>query len=287
MKSFALTAVFGAASASYGLGSRSYGTTGHYGNQYGHAGRDDHAHNDHIYGYDSVATVKSLKEGALQARNVAKGTSIQTAVGLANDERIAYLDKVYERRIQRFNEINMQVIREIRAPFEYQRSLLNKERDDVVVALTEALLDSNNAYSDMIDRIERLRDDKVAAMQDEVDEILQAVERAPIDKKRTCDVIRALRADILKNVVCNAAGPTVTYDTADTLEFREYEGLFDDFHYDIGHGKGTGEGKVDSAPVVDGYGGRAPVSGPVGDYEMDIGAPTRSWEGKLYSQPKY
>ena len=33
---------------------KTQGTTGHYGNQYGHGGQDDHAHEDHIYGYDAV-----------------------------------------------------------------------------------------------------------------------------------------------------------------------------------------------------------------------------------------
>jgi hypothetical protein len=31
-----------------------FGTTGHYNNKYGHGGMQDHAHEDHIYGYDSV-----------------------------------------------------------------------------------------------------------------------------------------------------------------------------------------------------------------------------------------
>lgn len=43
-----------------------------------------------------------------------------------------------------------------------------------------------------------------------------------------------------------------------------YDGLFDDFHYDIGHGKGTGEGTVDL--------------GPVRDYETDQGAQAWAWE---------
>ena len=47
---------------------------------------------------------------------------------------------------------------------------------------------------------------------------------------------------------------------------RQYEGLFDNFHYDIGHGKGTGEGERDSEPVQDGYSGRPSKSGPVGDW---------------------
>ena len=52
----------------------------------------------------------------------------------------------------------------------------------------------------------------------------------------------ALRADLLKNVTCETTTNTATYDTTDTAEFIEYNGLFDDFNYDIGHGKGTGTG---------------------------------------------
>lgn len=96
----------------------------------------------------------------------------------------------------------------------------------------------------------------------------------------------ALRLDILKNISCVSATETATYDTTDDLEFREYEGLFDDFHYDIGHGKGTGEGDRDNGPVIDGFGGAPPSHGPVGDYEVDVGARTRTWEGNLYAQPK-
>ena len=80
----------------------------------------------------------------------------------------------------------------------------------------------------------------------------------------------ALRLDILKNIVCDSATPANTvYDATDPREFREYEGMYDDFHYDIGHGKGTGEGGNMSS-----YG--------AGDYEVDVGARTRTTEGSLY-----
>jgi len=48
MRTFALAALAASAVASYGSDSTSrqinYGTTGHYGNQYGHGGNDDHDH---------------------------------------------------------------------------------------------------------------------------------------------------------------------------------------------------------------------------------------------------
>ena len=143
-------------------------------------------------------------------------------------------------------------------------------------------MDSNAAYTDMLSRIDRLYQDKVAGLTREINQIKDAIARAGVDRKDACEVLFSLRLDILKNIDCD--GTTATYDATDDLEFRHYEGMFDDFHYDIGHGKGTGEGKLDSAPVSDGYSGSQPEWGPVGDYEVDVGASTRSWEGNLYSQ---
>lgn len=121
-------------------------------------------------------------------------------------------------------------------------------------------------------------------MKEEVQQLKDAIDRAVIDQKDGCEVLFALRTDITKNIVCTSASQTATHTTGAT-EFREYEGLFDDFHYDIGHGKGLGEGRVDSEKVTDGFGGQAPSEGPVGDYEVDVGQATRSWEGNLYRQP--
>lgn len=72
------------------------------------------------------------------------------------------------RKKQRFDEINDQTVREISAPFDYQLELLEKEEDDITVALTEALMDSNTAYTDMLDRIDVLYSDKVALLTNEI-----------------------------------------------------------------------------------------------------------------------
>jgi len=138
----------------------------------------------------------------------------------------------------------------------------------------------------MILRMERLLTDKLAGLNDEIEEIISAIDRSEVDQKDACDVLFALRLEILKNISCTSSPPASTYDATDVLEFREYEGLFDDFHYDIGHGKGSGEGDRDNGPVHDGFGGAPPSRGPVGDYEVDTGARTRTWEGNLYAQPR-
>lgn len=194
------------------------------------------------------------------------------------------MQRIEARKVQRFDEIKAQTKREIEAPFNYQLNLLEKEEDDITVALTEAIMDSNASYTDMLNRMDRLYEDKMAALDDEIEKINAALDRSLVDKKNPCKVLRSIRLDILKNVECLPDLTGIAYDTTDVTEFREYQGMFDDFHYDIGHGKGSGEGTTDSDPVVDGRNGRAPSRGPVGDYEVDVGATTRTWEGNLYRQ---
>lgn len=170
--------------------------------------------------------------------------------------------------MQRLKEIYTLNIREIKAPFEYQETLLNKEVDDVIIAMTEATSDVTDAFNDMLERLDRLYDDKVALLNRESSMVEKAIARAVVDQKDLCAVLRALRVDFTDNIICERdqdATKTFYYaDEADT-EWRIYEGIFDDFHYDIGHGKGVGEGTVDAAPVVDGFGPVGSAPGVVGD----------------------
>ena len=287
MRTFILAAVCAIATASYGRNRQvSYGTTGHYGNQYGHGGNDVHDHQDHIYGYDSVKTKKALKDPTNQAAidNEATRVAIVAQVEAAHTARLNAFRDVLVRKKQRLDEIKLNNDQEIQAPFDYQKELLRKEEDDITVALTEAFLDANAAFDDMIVRLERLYADKIAGLADEIEEIIRAIERSEVDRKNACEVLQAMRLEIVSDIECDAVAGTATLD-ADYDANREYEGLFDDFHYDIGHGKGTGEGDRDNGPVRDGYGGGPGPSGPIGDYEVDVGARTRSWEGNLYAQP--
>ena len=139
----------------------------------------------------------------------------------------------------------------------------------------EAILDSNSAWDDLRNRLELYRDDLVAGLQNEVDDIKDAIERTEVDRKDACKVLRALRADILQNISCDsdATSPDFgsTYDASDSFEFREYEGFFDGFHYDIGHGKGTGEGSLPGGKSKSNY------NSQFGDYEIDVGGATRSF----------
>jgi len=273
MKQFtaALIACVGAVSA-YGS---SYGSTGHYNNAYGHGGRQDHGTMDHNYGYDSIPTQKWLQaNGGGNGQNLLKETSALTAVAQANTDRINGLIKEKDKHIARLNEIDATREIEIAAPFDYQISLLNKELADVSDAFAESSLDLGLAQADMLLRLDNLYDDKVAGLRDEITQIKNALARAAVDRKDPCLVLHAIRASIAKNIACpvnivgladNSGTNGIAYN-GDDFYFREYEGLFDDFHYDIGHGKGLGE---DSRK---GY-----HNDPVGDYETDTGAATRAY----------
>ena len=130
-------------------------------------------------------------------------------------------------------------------------------------------MDANSAFDDMIVRLERLYSDKVQGLADEVAQIINTIERAEVDRKDACLVLYAMRLDIAKNIVCNNVAGTAVFTNDDT-QWRIYEGMFDDFHYDIGHGKGTGES------------GSSKRGRGVGDYEMDVGSRAMSIENSFY-----
>lgn len=113
----------------------------------------------------------------------------------------------------------------------------------------------------------------------EVEKIKNAIARAITDKKNPARVLHALKIDWLSEINADPAGGVTRNE--DRRDFAIYDGLFDDFHYDIGHGKGTGETRpLPDGPAVDGYSGRRDprATGPVGDYETDHGASAWAWE---------
>ena len=114
----------------------------------------------------------------------------------------------------------------------------------------------------------------------EVEKIKNALTRALADKKNPARVLHALKIDWLREIDSDPTGTTAS-NTAARRDFSIYDGLFDDFHYDIGHGKGTGETRpLPDGPAVDGYDSRRDprATGPVGDYETDHGASAWAWE---------
>lgn len=160
--------------------------------------------------------------------------------------------------------------------------LLTEEEDDILQARNNAIRDANDAFDDLEWRLDDLADDIIESQEIEIEKITSAIDRAVIDRKPALNVFFALKVEWLTSTieidVSVPATPTATY-TREADTFDKYDTIFDDFHYDIGHGKGTGEGQVDDAPVTDGpWTQRAGPSGPVGDYEQDVGQYAHAWE---------
>lgn len=113
------------------------------------------------------------------------------------------------------------------------------------------------------------------------------MDRTEHDQKDPCTTLKALRVDFIEYIECTPAtfpgvgGTNPFYNqpvAAVDGHWKKYEGLFDDFHYDIGHGKALGVGEVDFEVPVDGFNQGAPGAGVYGDSETSYGAPTRTWE---------
>lgn len=186
-------------------------------------------------------------------------------------------------RTQRLTEIYDDNLMKIDAPFDYQIRLLGEEEDDILEARANAVRDSNDAYDDLEWRLDSLSSDIIEDQQIEQERILQAIQRSLVDKKNPAKVFLALKIDWMDTVVVDPTTLTTlpVTGTGLTQDFSDYDGMFNDFHYDIGHGKGTGETRpLPDANVRDGYNNRRDPrqTGPVGDYETDRGAKTWAWE---------
>lgn len=204
----------------------------------------------------------------------------------ANQFRITYLNFVYNRRMQRLEEIHADNMFKIDAPFDYQIRLLEEERGDTVGAQNASNKDANDAFYDLNLRLDQFADDLTSSFQEEADMIKNAISRSFLDRKHPCKVLAALRIDWLqKKITCGFATTdpdTITEILVNDADLPKIYGMYDDlfsnFHYDIGHGKGTGEGSLDMAPVNDGY-NKGKSSGKVqGDRQTQYGQKTGVWE---------
>lgn len=112
---------------------------------------------------------------------------------MANNARIAYLNRVYLARNQRITEIHAQNLLKIGAPFDYQIRLIAEEMDDVLSARNYAVRDANEAYDDLITRIDFFEEDIKSVLKDEIDDLGYMLDRALVDRKQPCKVMNALR----------------------------------------------------------------------------------------------
>jgi len=121
---------------------------------------------------------------------------------MANLDRKNDLEHEFKKHEQRIEEISLQREFEIKAPFDYQLTLLDQEDEDLGIAYGEVELDRDEAWLDMTNRLEELREDTVTALDREVTEIENALWRAVADHKDPCKVLMAIRLDIVKDIGC-------------------------------------------------------------------------------------
>jgi len=144
----------------------------------------------------------------------------------------------------------------------------------VLSARNYAVRDANEAYDDLITRLDFFEADIVSALKDDSDDLKLMVNRAVVDRKQPCKVLNALRLKYFQdkfqcpialniNAIPSTATDITDIEVAD--QFADYDNIFNDFHYDIGHGKGTGVGAVNGDAIVDGFGAGFGGSGPRGD----------------------
>lgn len=104
----------------------------------------------------------------------------------------------------------------------------------------------NSMFNDLCDRLDQLADDIIDNLDEEVFQIKRAIERSAVDHKHPGKVLAALRIPWLKAIHVDFDTNDVTVGASNGEDFIDmYEGMFDNFMYDIGHGKGSGEGSLD------------------------------------------
>lgn len=80
--------------------------------------------------------------------------------------------------------------------------------------MTEAAADLESAADDMEVRIRRLHEDKMGMFDREAKMVKAALDRAVVDHKDPCSVLRAIRVEFTRDIICTPNSTTViTFDT--------------------------------------------------------------------------
>lgn len=154
--------------------------------------------------------------------------------------------------------------------------MLEEEIEDVNTALTSALADESDAYSDLEERMNDYHDDRIEALDREAEKVERILERAVEEGKPVDEVLYALRLDWLSGVY--VAGTTAYFDS-DTYDMTVFDTEFDMFTYDIGHGKGHGHRNGVQGPGNDREQGFVTGRGGIGEIDTLKGEPVPS-DGK-------
>ena len=96
--------------------------------------------------------------------------------------------------------------------------------DDLKIAKNAAIRDANMQNRDMYSSLDEVRDHFVESLNNDAQLVINAIERAFVDRKHPCKVLLALRIDWLKHVDCPIFDDTVAATAEDFEPFlrREY-----------------------------------------------------------------
>ena len=218
---------------------------------------------DHVFGYDSVQPFDDSDWDTAQATTQTTiKDAITGAIATAQADRESYIEEVLQRRKDRLSDIHEDNLLKIEAPFDLQLDLLEEERSDIEAAQAHALTDAQEAYDDLLDRMQDYQDDREEALFRELDRVIRALERAVDDSKPVDEVLYAMRLDWLQGVY--VSGSTAYYDD-EIYDLSVFDTEFDMFTFDIGHGKGHGHRTGTHGPGNDREQGFVVGSGGSGD----------------------
>lgn len=169
-----------------------------------------------------------------------------------------------DRRRERLEEIHNDNSIKIVAPFELQIDLLEEEIEDVEKAKEHATQDLEDAYADLISRMDDYLNDRFDAMDAEKRKVDRLINRAFEEAKSVRDVFYGMKLDWLAGVFFTNPGVT-NYDNQ-IFDDSVYDHEFDMFTFDIGTGKGHGHtthqgpGNSHEIGMVVGRGGSGDIS---------------------------
>jgi hypothetical protein len=219
----------------------------------------------HIYGYDSVPVIDNVTWAATFDAVVAAYIGlVKGEITDANNDRIAYIQTVLNKRIDRLMEIHQDNLLKIQAPFDLQLDLLDREIEDVAAAQAYATEAADHYFLDLVGgtspagtapvtpaytwtgRMVSYRDDRLEALNREEELVNRTIDRAYDEGKPVDEVLYAMRLDWLQGVFVSGL---VAYHDSTMYDLSVFDTEFDIFTYDMGHGKGHGHTNQDNRGI--------------------------------------
>ena len=111
--------------------------------------------------------------------------------------------------------------------------------DDLNIAKNAAIHDANMQNRDMYSSLDEVRDHFVESLNNDKQLVINAIERAIVDRKHPCKVLHAMRIDWLRHVDCPISDDASTVTVGDFGPYlrRTYDNanLFMEQYYGVAH----------------------------------------------------